>query len=111
MWYRGLSDMRRTILLSMLLLSLIVVTSLQSVPTTRWVDPLCGDVSTYVSATRACTGGSEINRDTVAEGVALTLGGDTLNVRGASGGFDGIHPIAAEFTAWPTTGAEGSYAV
>jgi hypothetical protein len=70
--------MKRMMVSTFLLLLLVSVAQ----AATYYVDHQCGNVSTYVPATRACTGGvSVLSRTTVSAGVALAGAGDTVYIR------------------------------
>lgn len=69
---------------SSLMTALLMVWCSTAGAATYYVDADCGNVSTYVSSTGACTGGSEVVRTTIAGGVALLTPGDTLLIRGGT---------------------------
>src|SRR5262249_20481520 len=63
------------------LLLLLFASSADALNINVYTDPNCGDVSTYVPATRACRGGDAIVRTTIDGGIQALTSGDTLHIR------------------------------
>ena len=80
-------------------LSLLVsFTGIVDAATTRYVDPTCADSTAYVPATRACSGGADISKDTLSEGIAATAAGDILYIRGGTAASPTIYNAAINNT-------------
>ena len=77
---------------------LLLLCALPAEAATYYVDPVCGNVSTYHPVTRACTGGSAVTYATLDAGNTALQCGDTLRIRGQSGVFNGIYDRTSALT-------------